>query len=87
MSFTSDDFEPNSIYEARTRRARKARPCGECDTTIAAGEQYEYVSALADGSWAHYVTCSECLALRAKFFPECYPHGNLRQCIREAVDS
>ena len=56
-----------SAFSSKTRRARKAHKCCECRGTIAAGEEYLYISGVWDGSPASFKTCSTCVEIRGHF--------------------
>jgi hypothetical protein len=57
-----------SLYEAKTRKARKPHRCNECCRTIQPGEQYEHVKGLIQGDWFKHKTCADCLSVRSVFF-------------------
>lgn len=60
------------IHNARMIVARKEHRCGECRRTIAVGEIYEYVTALAPGnSWDRWKTCEHCVWARQWLRNEC----------------
>lgn len=70
------------IYDSVVRKAAKPHQCSECGEPIAAGEYYESVSGLWDGSWRNYKTCARCVRLRDLIATEsdcCFSHGGLHE--------
>ena len=61
-----NDVDCADIADTITRKAVINHTCTECAGVIKAGEHYEYTSALYDGSWNHYKTCTDCQALLEK---------------------
>ncbi len=59
-----DECDPVDFYKRDVRTARMEHECGECGRTIAAGEKYEYVSMLYEGSWWPAKTCEHCMWAR-----------------------
>ncbi len=50
----------------RTRTARIAHLCCECDQTINQGEQYAFTSGVWDGEPASFKTCQNCWEIHAQ---------------------
>lgn len=68
--FEVDDVCP--VYNITHPRARTAKPCRACKTTIAKGEQYERHSYVAEGSARSDCLCEPC-ALAHQVFRR-HPH-------------
>lgn len=62
------DAELVTMESHRTRRARKAHKCGECQEEIKIGGQYEESRSLFDGQWTTFKTCELCSEIRQKLF-------------------
>ncbi len=73
------------VYDAQIRTARKVHNCVECDEPIQPGQQYEYVSALWEGSWGHMKTCYTCLLIRRHYMPGGWEFGTVAEDIRECL--
>lgn len=83
----SDYTHPDCMREV-TRRARKAHACCECRRTIKAGDRYEYISGVWDGTPDSYKTCLRCVDLRAAYYVTMdglAPLGDLLGAICERV--
>ena len=61
------DGEPVSCFSTRWRTARIQRTCFECRDPIKAGETYECVSWLFEGSWERYSLCKGCSEVQVEF--------------------
>lgn len=66
-----DDAEMVQVISERMPTARREHVCGECQRTIAVGEQYEAICGKCDGSMVRYKTCRHCIAARAWLSREC----------------
>jgi hypothetical protein len=77
------DYEPATAYVKSWHRARKQHKCYECHRAINAGEQYEKVWAVWDGSVGVVKTCTRCLDLREYIEAHvpcfCIGHGNVNE--------
>lgn len=62
------DYNEPDVYNAKLRRARKPRVCGECGDAIERGDIYEHVTGLWDGRWDKHDTCARCVNVRTDFF-------------------
>lgn len=60
----SCDYDPPSVYNATTPRAKKSYRCDECPGWILPGERYERVFGVWDGHASTYRTCERCFDLR-----------------------
>jgi len=78
------DGEVATVYQCKTRRARKPHQCTECLRVIKPGEQYEHVNAMWDGEWAVIKTCLMCVAIRRDF--GCGMHGSLREDVWDCLE-
>jgi len=67
ISAESDCGGP-SKHSEKIVTARKKHVCFECLEDIQAGEKYEYVKGLWDGSYSIYKTCIDCKSIRDTFF-------------------
>ena len=74
------------IYNARIQKARKDHVCYECRKKIQPGDQYEYVTALWEGGFSAVKTCSDCLAVREKFFCDGFEHGGIWSHLTDHID-
>lgn len=54
-------------YREITRKARKEHRCCECNLVIPAGDTYQYISGIWDGSPDSYKTCMNCVYVRNVF--------------------
>jgi len=75
------DFDPADIWNERNRRARKQYTCYECREKIEPGDEYVYISTLAEGRWSHYRIC-DCCEEGWKILREaghCYLIGGLQE--------
>lgn len=83
------DYEQPEFYRAVIRKARKARRCGECGSSIKPGEQYEAVAGKWEGEFSTFATCSSCLSLRAYTVDNvpcaCWAHGNMLEDCGESI--
>lgn len=83
------DYEPASVYSARTIKARKPYRCDECANHIRIGEEHEYVFGVWDRQPGTFRTCTDCTELRQWVRNNvpcfCWAHGNLRDDATEAV--
>ena len=75
-----DDDRPD-IYNEFFRKAIKSHICCECGGDIKAGEEYQIISMLYDGSWSDYKTCEPCADLRdALMNVDCPALEGLAEC-------
>jgi hypothetical protein len=75
------DYDPNRIWDARPRKARKPHRCEECREVIQPGESYYYATYLsADGDWGDYTSCLLCQRIQRDYAP-CCALGDLRDTI------
>jgi len=59
-----DDYDQPEFYTEEMPRARIPYKCGD---VIPAGDHYERVTGLWDGSFDTHKTCSACVAIKEKF--------------------
>jgi hypothetical protein len=86
----SCDYDPPSVYNATTPRAKKQHRCTECSGPIAPGEHYERVFGVWDGYAGTHKTCERCFNLRTWVKNNvpclCIMHGNQDEENEYAVD-
>lgn len=58
MSMSCDG--PATIYDEKTRTARKTHACGACGETVPKGGRYVVHTALNDGRWTNVKRCLRC---------------------------
>ena len=84
------DYDPASVYDVRTVRARKTYHCAECPNIIKVGESYEYTFGVWDGDYGTFRTCQDCVDRRQWVKNNvpcfCWAHGNLREDILSAIE-
>lgn len=61
------DGDGPSCFTQNTPKARKAHVCDECREPIPAGDRYEKVTGIWDGSPSTYKTCLPCVDVREHF--------------------
>jgi hypothetical protein len=74
----STDYDPCTVWEETTPKARKPHGCDECGLPIKVGHHYARVGNLFDGKWSTYHAHAECRALM--LFVEdkvCGGHGSI----------
>lgn len=54
------DYDPADVWNEKKRVARKTYTCYECREKIEPGDEYVYISYLAEGSWSHHRICEYC---------------------------
>jgi hypothetical protein len=57
------DFNGPSLYQERTRTARKESYCSACFETIAVGHRYHYIFGKWDGDVGEFRHCMRCSAI------------------------
>lgn len=67
------------------KRARKAYFCCECERMIPPGAPYRYETALMDGRWYQYRTCTTCAAIRDDRFSCGWTWGTLWEDLRDCL--
>lgn len=77
--------EENEFHSARVVRAAKPHECRECGSSIAAGEQYEYVAARSEARMWTVKTCLACVEIRNTFCCGGWIYGELWQGVREQL--
>jgi len=77
------DYDPADFTDSKVRKARKEHKCTDCSRTIGAGEDYEHVFGVWDGSTHTFKTCKDCLSVRDVFFCEGYVYGGLWELLTE----
>jgi len=86
----SCDYEPASVYVARTLRARIPHRCEECNRTIRPGEDYERVFGVWDGHLNTFHTCPHCVALRTYMQNHvpcfCWAHGHTVEDVLDTLE-
>lgn len=74
------DYDPPTVYNSTTPRAKKIYKCGECSGPILPGERYERVFGIWDGNADTFLTCERCVDLRTWVKNNvpclCLVHGN-----------
>ena len=63
MSLDCYDGDPAEVYNERSVRAAKERPCDACDDPIRRGDIYIRDALLYDGRWDIVVRCLRCDAI------------------------
>lgn len=85
-----DSGERADVYSVETRKARKQHRCYECQGSIRAGEVYERVATLYDGSWDTARTCCRCLDVRQYITAHapcfCWMHGSMLDDAKAVID-
>ncbi len=77
------DFDPPTIYEAKTVKARKAHKCCECRKPIEKGQMYIRHKGLWEGRFDEYKWCMICDGLQKKYKVTCFCFGQLHEAIQE----
>lgn len=55
------DYDPPSVYNETTPKARKEHRCNECRRSISVGETYKRVEGRWEGGWSTFRICEHCL--------------------------
>lgn len=90
MSCYCDYKDGPSVYDAKTRKAKKEHKCSECRGVIKPGEVYEHAWGVWDGDAQTFKACPDCLELRrwaqAHVKCICWSHGETHQIVRETFE-
>ena len=64
------DIDEGPAFESqKTCKSRKPHRCDECSREISQGELYERYTGMWDGTIRTYKTCTDCLTVRTRMFP------------------
>jgi hypothetical protein len=80
------DWEPNRVWDERTRTARKEHECEECGEAIKPGTKYIYVTYLdyEATKWRDYKVCIPCQQI-SRDYGCCCAIGELRNHLKEVL--
>jgi hypothetical protein len=79
------DYEPCTIFNRTSPKARKPHRCNECGRDIQASERYERIESLFEGVWSTVKVCAHCGVGMDWLSAECggYPIGMVSDDINE----
>jgi len=81
----SEDYEPCTLIDASTPKARKEHTCSECYRTITRGEEYRREFLKWDNTVHVQKYCEDCLSLRGVFFNQGWVYDTLWSDMYEFV--
>ncbi len=75
------DCEAPSTYHEHERKARKVHKCYECGDAISAGDRYQYISGVWNGSGMSFKVCLQCSKVKKWYIAECLTRYDCAPCI------
>lgn len=76
-----------SVYDVKSRKAKKEHKCSECGGAIQSGEVYAHAWGVWDGDARAFKTCPDCLELQRWALVHvkciCWSHGDMHSIIVE----